>query len=438
MWAPMRGRLHAAVHRVADGVSHSAMLPDVPAPARVRTPLALLLVAAAGLAACGAGGGAKTAATGGTRSGPAGAAPPAAAMGLRLTRIGQFDRPDYLTVAPGDASRLFVVEKGGRIRVVRGGRVLGTPFLDLSGRVSEGTEQGLLSVAFAPDYQRSRRFYVDYTDLQGNTRVVEYRRSARSANRADPGTARQVLFQRQPEANHNGGLLLFGPDRLLYIGLGDGGGAGDRHGPRGNAQVLSTWLGKILRIDPRATRSRPYRIPAGNPFARRRGARPEIWSYGLRNPWRFSFDRLTGALTIGDVGQDEVEEIDYSPRSRGRGVNYGWRVWEGTDRYTPGESAPGATPPVLEYRHGSGGVCSVTGGYVVRDPRLRGWSGRYLYGDFCAGRIMRARLRPGRLAAAGNGYTGLRVPLLDSFGEDGRGRLYAVSESGPVYRIDPR
>ena len=402
----------------------------------------MLLVAAGGLAACGAGEGA-----GGARGGAAGsdAAPgagspavAAAAVGLRLTRIGDFKAPDYLTTAPGDATRLFVVEQGGRIRVVRRGRVLSTPFLDLSGQVSAGMEQGLLSMAFAPDYRRSRRFYVDYTDRNGNTRVVEYRRSARSADRADPRSARLVLFQRQPEANHNGGLVLFGPDGMLYVGLGDGGGAGDQHGPRGNAQVLSTWLGKILRIDPRAARGRAYRIPAGNPFARRRGARPEIWSYGLRNPWRFSFDARTGALTIGDVGQDKVEEVDFSPRARGRGVNYGWRVWEGTDRFAPGERAPGATPPVLEYRHSEGGVCSVTGGYVVRDPRLRGWQGRYLYGDFCGGRVLHARLRPGRLAAYAKGDTGLRVPLLTSFGVDGRNRIYALSRTGPVYRIDPR
>lgn len=403
-------------------------------------PVALLLVATAGLAACGAGdgngGGSATATP--SPPAPAPAAGHAAAAGLRLTRIGgAFDHPVYLAAAPGDVARLFVVEKGGLIRVVKRGRTLPAPFLDLSGQTSEGAEQGLLSVAFAPDYRRSRRLYVDYTDRNGNTRVVEYRRSARSADRADPRSARLVLAQRQPEANHNGGLVLFGPDGRLYIGLGDGGGAGDQHGPRGNAQNLSTWLGKILRIDPLPTARRAYRIPAGNPFARRRGARPEIWSYGLRNPWRFSFDRKTGGLSIGDVGQDTVEEVDWSPRSRGRGVNYGWRVWEGTDRFTVGEAAPGATPPVLEYRHAEGG-CSVTGGYVVRDPRLRGWDGRYLYGDFCRGHVLSARLRPGRLAAVAKADTGLRVPQLSSFGEDGRGRIYALSMAGAVYRIDPR
>ncbi len=396
-------------------------------------------MACAGLAACGAGGGDPPASTGShaaSTSAPA-PAPARAAAALGLTRIGTFAQPTYVTAAPGDGSRLFVVEQGGRIRVVDHGRVAPRPFLDLSEKTLASGEQGLLSMAFAPDYARSRRFYVDYTDREGTTRVVEYRRSARSADRADPGTARQVLAQLQPEPNHNGGLVLFGPDRRLYIGLGDGGGGGDQHGPRGNGQRLSTWLGKILRIDPRATRGRPYGVPADNPFVRRRGARPEIWSYGLRNPWRFSFDRSTRGLSIGDVGQDNVEEVDWSPRSRGRGVNYGWRVWEGTDRFAPGEPAPGATPPVLEYRHGSGD-CSVTGGYVVRDPRLRGWAGRYLYGDFCRGRVLSARLRPGRLAAFAKRDTGLRVPSLASFGQDGRGRLYAVSSGGPVYRIDPR
>ncbi len=409
----------------------------MPAPARLQPPLALFLVACAGLAACGAGDGDAPAGDSSRPASGSATAPARAAAGLRLTRIGTFSQPTYVATAPGDGRRLFVVEQGGRIRVVRNGRVVARPFLDLSAKTRAGGEQGLLSMAFAPDYARSRRLYVDYTDRDGTTRVVEYRRSVGSPDRADPGSARQVLAQPQPEPNHNGGLLLFGPDRRLYIGLGDGGGGGDVHGPRGNGQRLSTWLGKILRIDPRATRRRAYRVPADNPFVGHPGARPEIWSYGLRNPWRFSFDRRTGGLSIGDVGQDAVEEVDWSPRSRGRGVNYGWRVWEGTSRFAPGESAPGATPPVLEYRHGTGD-CSVTGGYVVRDPRLRGWTGRYLYGDFCRGRVLSARLRPGRLAAFGKADTGLRVPTLASFGEDGRGRLYAASSGGPVFRIDPR
>jgi glucose/arabinose dehydrogenase len=242
-----------------------------------------------------------------------------------------------------------------------------------------------------------------------------------------------VLFQDDPESNHNGGLLLFGPDRRLYIGLGDGGGGGDRHGSRGNAQALGTLLGKILRIDPRRSGGRAYTIPSGNPFRGRSGARGEIYAYGLRNPWRFSFDRRTGDLTIGDVGQGDVEEIDFV-RS-GRGKNFGWRPFEGRRRYTRGQSAPGHVKPVIQRFH-SRGNCSITGGVVVRDPGLPALRGRYVFGDFCRGRIETARLSPGRATAQRT--TRLRVPSLSSFGEDARGRVYAVSLEGPVYRLAPR
>jgi glucose/arabinose dehydrogenase len=349
---------------------------------------------------------------------------------VRLQRIGSFDSPVYVTSPPGDVRRLFVVEQGGRIRVVRDGRTLSRPFLDIASKVRAGGERGLLSMAFAPDYASSGRFYVDYTDTDGDTRVVEYRR--RNAEVADAGSARQVLFQDQPEPNHNGGLLLFGPDRLLYVGLGDGGGAGDRHGARGNAQNLGTILGKILRIDPRRSGGRPYSIPPSNPFAGRAGARGEIYAYGLRNPWRFSFDRRTGDLAIGDVGQDAVEEIDFARRGRGRGANFGWRVFEGATRYAPGERAPGAIPPVITESH-SDGNCSITGGVVIRDPALGAWRGRYLFGDYCRGRVEWARLREGRRARVHE--TRLRVSELSSFGEDARGRVYAVSLGGPVYRL---
>ena len=228
---------------------------------------------------------------------------------MRLQKVGTFDSPVYVTAPPGDKSRLFVVEQGGKVRVIKGGKTLAKPFLDVSGKISTGNEQGLLSLAFAPDYASSGLFYVYYTDGGGDTQVVEYKRA--SADVADAGSARTVLTQKQPEPNHNGGLLLFGPDKLLYIGLGDGGGGGDQHGERGNAQSLGTILGKILRIDPRADGSKAYSIPADNPFVGRSGARGEIYSYGLRNPWRFSFDRKTGDLSIGDVGQEEVEEIDF-------------------------------------------------------------------------------------------------------------------------------
>ena len=249
-----------------------------------------------------------------------------------------------MTAPPGDERRVFVVEQGGTIRVVRGGRKLEQPFLDVSDRITAGGERGLLSMAFAPDYAESGLFYVYYTDPAGDARVVEYRR--RNADVADPGSARQVIRFPDFEPNHNGGLALFGPDDLLYIGTGDGGGGGDPHGPRGHGQSLGTLLGKILRIDPRRSGSRPYSVPRSNPFVGRSGARPEIYSYGLRNPWRFSFDRQTGDLTIGDVGQNAYEEVNFVRRGRGSGANFGWRVFEGRERYTSGESARGAIMPV--------------------------------------------------------------------------------------------
>ena len=361
---------------------------------------------------------------------------PSAADGVRLVDVGRFDQPVYVTAPPGDTRRIFVVEQGGTIRIVRGGKRLSRPFLDLRSRVVSGGEQGLLSMAFAPDYARTRRFYVNYTDRGGTQSVVEFRRSRDSRDRA-PASGRLVLRYDDEEANHNGGLVTFGPDRLLYIGTGDGGGANDQHGERGNAQDLGSLLGKILRIDPRSSSTGRYRIPAGNPFVDRAGARGEIYSYGLRNPWRFSFDRSTGALTIGDVGQGAVEEINFAPKDRARGVNYGWRPFEGSRR-TPGisssEQAPGHVPPVIELSHDDGN-CSVTGGYVVRDRGVRALSGRYVYGDFCKGQIRSARLSAG--AARGDrAVPGLRtIDQLSSFGEDARGRVYVTSLNGGVYRL---
>lgn len=371
---------------------------------------------------------------------PAAGAPTAAAPAVRaastrlvLKAVGTFDQPLYATGAPGDTRRLFVVEQAGRIRVVRAGRTLSRPFLDIRGLVTSGGEQGLLSVAFPPDYARSGRFYVYYTDRAQQQRVVEYRRA--SADRADPRSARPVLKMADVEANHNGGSLVFGPDGLLYIGTGDGGGADDQHGTRGNAQDLHSLLGKLLRIDPKATHGRPYAVPASNPFvARGGGVRGEIYSYGLRNPWRFSFDRATGALAIADVGQDTIEEVDAVAKGGGRGANFGWRPFEGTQVHSAGEPAPGAIAPVIQLRHADG-YCSITGGYVVRDPALpASIRGRYLYSDFCRGDIRAAALTPAR--ASGDRRLPLRtVPSLSSFGEDTKGRIYVVSLSGPVYRL---
>ncbi len=395
--------------------------------------LLLLTLTAATLAACGD----DDNATGfSTAAEPRSPAATTAAGKLRLAPVGRFEAPVHVAGAPGDTRRLFVVEQAGRIRIVRGGKIAAAPFLDIRSLVTSGGEQGLLSVAFAPDYRQSGRFYVYYTDKDQQQRVVEYRRA--SADRADPGSARLVLRMADPEANHNGGLMVFGPDKLLYIGTGDGGGAGDEHGTRGNAQDLGSPLGKLLRIDPRASAGRAYRVPGSNPFAGRAGARGEIYSYGLRNPWRFSFDRASGDLTIADVGQGAVEEVDFVGKSnpthpRGRGANFGWRPFEGRKRFAAGESAPGAIAPVLEQSHDDG-WCSITGGYVVRDRAVPALYGRYVYGDYCLGRLRSARLRPG--SATGDRQLALpKVEGLSSFGEDTRGRVYVVSLNGPVYRL---
>jgi glucose/arabinose dehydrogenase len=387
----------------------------------------VVLALAVGLSACGAGGSSQPAKPA-TTSATAPSARPAAL--LRLTSIGRFNSPLYVTAPPGDRSAVFVVEQGGRIWVVRNGRRVGRPFLDISSQVTAGGEQGLLSMAFAPDYARSRRFYVYYTNRNGNNDVTQFQRSAGNPNLAVRSSERMVLSKPQPESNHDGGSLLFGPDGLLYIGSGDGGGADDHHGSRGNGQSLDTLLGKLLRIDPLPGGG--YRIPPSNPFVGRAGARGEIYDYGLRNPWRFTFDR--GNLIIADVGQNQAEEIDFAPRGRTAGLNFGWRVFEGFRHNFPDESAPGAVPPVFSYSH-AGGACSITGGVVIRDPRLRGWIGGYAYGDFCDGRMRSIRLRTG--GACCDRQAARSVPNLSSFGEDARRRVYATSLSGPVYRLDP-
>jgi glucose/arabinose dehydrogenase len=351
--------------------------------------------------------------------------------GVRLTKLGDFDHPLYVTQPPGDRRDLFVVEQTGRVRVLTLKGTSSTPFLDLHDEVSCCGEQGLLSIAFAPDYARSGLVYADYTDRAGDTRVVEYHRSSDDPLTVDPSSRRVVLRVAQPFPNHNGGLLTFGPDGLLYIGLGDGGSEGD---PQRNGQSLATLLGKILRIDPRAHGGRAYSIPSSNPFANRQGARPEIYSYGLRNPWRFSFDRLTGDLSIGDVGQDRFEEIDLVGRGQGSGANFGWSAFEGFAPFNHDQSAPNAVPPVLVYSHDQG--CSVTGGYVVRDASLQSLYGRYLYGDYCSGELRSFPAIPGK-RATDDRPLGLDVPSLSSFGEDDAGRIYATSLDGPVYRLDP-
>jgi glucose/arabinose dehydrogenase len=361
---------------------------------------------------------------------------PAASNGVKLVGVGRFDSPVHVTAPPRDTRRIFVVEQGGTIRVVRAGKRVSRPFLDLRSKVTAGGEQGLLSMAFAPDYAKTRRFYVNYTDRSGTQSVVEYRRSRSSSDRALT-SGRLVLRYDGEEANHNGGLVAFGPDRLLYIGTGDGGGADDQHGQRGNAQDLGSLLGKLLRIDPRRSGDRPYSIPSSNPFVDRSGARGEIYSYGLRNPWRFSFDRSTGDLSIGDVGQGAIEEIDFASKGAASGVNYGWRPFEGSRR-TPGisgsEDAPGHVRPVIELTHDDGN-CSVTGGHVVRDKGVPGLEGRYVYGDFCKGQLRSATLSSGS-ASGDAAIPGVaNVDQLSSFGEDARGRVYVISLAGSVYRF---
>jgi glucose/arabinose dehydrogenase len=354
-------------------------------------------------------------------------AEPASSATVRLQKIGDFEAPTYVTAPPGDNARLFVVEQGGKIQLLKGGKQ--SVFLDLSAAVTAGGEQGLLSLAFAPDYKTSGLFYVYYTDKNGDEAIVEYKASG---DAADPGSARPLLVIPDDESNHNGGQLQFGPDGLLYIGEGDGGGGGDQHGAHGNGQNLGVLLGKILRIDPKASGGRPYSIPADNPFRGRAGARPEIYAYGLRNPWRFSFDRAKGAMTIADVGQGEWEEVNYVRKGKARGANFGWRVYEGKSRYTADESAPGAVKPLLVESH-SDGNCSVTGGYVIRDPALKAWRGRYVFGDYCRGVIQTADVKTGKVTDRK-----LKVESLSSFGEDARGRVYAASLNGPVYRLVQR
>jgi glucose/arabinose dehydrogenase len=340
---------------------------------------------------------------------------------VRLVRVAELQQPVAMAVRPGDRA-LYVAEQTGAVRALRGGQT--TPVVDLSDQVTAGGEQGLLGLAFSPD---GRFLYLNYTDTGGDSRIAELTMRGRQADR---GSLRQLLRIEDPYPNHNGGQLAFGPDRLLYIAFGDGGGGGD---PLGSGQSLDTLLGKILRIDPRPAGGRPYRVPPDNPFVGRGGARPEIWSYGLRNPWRFSFDPATGDMWIGDVGQNAWEEIDHEPAGTG-GRNYGWNRLEGRHAFD-GERPAGAVDPVIEYGR-EDGACTVIGGGVYWGRRIPGLRGAYLYGDYCAGWVRAARVRGGRVAEQRD--LGLSVPNLTSFGVDPAGELYAMSLSGPVYRLATR
>ena len=351
---------------------------------------------------------------------------PAAAGGVKLEKVGDFESPLYVTQPPG-SDDLYVVERDGRVKIVRDGETLGDPFLDISDQVSTDVEQGLLSIAFAPDYQQSGLLYAYYTDKQGNDRIVELKRDPGNPDKVT-GDERLVLEIPDYAPNHNGGLMVFGSDGHLYVGTGDGGGHGD---PRRNAQNLGALLGKILRIDPAQSGGKPYAVPADNPFVGQKGARPEIYSYGLRNPWRFDIDDRTNTLVIADVGQDEFEEIDVIPLAKAAGANFGWSAFEGNAPFNDDQSAPGAVEPALVYDHGQG--CSVTGGYVVRDPALPALDGRYVYGDFCAPALRSFRLSGTK--AVDDKRLGLEVPAASSFGVDNAGQVYVTSFNGPVYRL---
>ncbi len=346
--------------------------------------------------------------------------------------------PVFLTHAGDDSGRLFVVEQAGKIRVMRDGVLQNTPFLSITGLVLCCGERGLLGVAFDPDYETNGTFYVNYTSRVGNgdTIVARYRVSDPSSDVANPITVTQLLTIDQPQSNHNGGQLQFGPnDNYLYIGMGDGGGAGDDdagHDPLvGNGQYLGTLLGKLLRIDVRGMPT--YTVPASNPFTRTADARPEIWAYGLRNPWRFSFDRVTGDMYIGDVGQNTWEEVSYQPASSVGGDNYGWRIMEGMHCFnTSNCSSAGLILPAVEYSHSLG--CSVIGGYVYRGSDYPWLKGVYFYADYCSGRIWALEQDgPGSWVSAEI----LDTPhSISSFGEDENGELYVLDHvNGRVYKF---
>jgi len=337
-----------------------------------------------------------------------------------------FEQP-VLAVGAGDGSnRLFVVELTGRIRVIKGSAVLPEPFLDLSDLISTGGERGLFSVAFPPDYATSGRFYVDYTNAAGNSVIARYRVSD-DPNRADPASAEVLLTVEQPYANHNGGQLAFGPDGFLYIGFGDGGSGGD---PQDNAQNPASLLGKMLRID--VSRPGAYGIPLDNPFVGDTTYRAEVWSLGLRNPWRFSFDRSTGELYIADVGQNAWEEIDVEPAGAG-GRNYGWNRFEGTHPYPPDtkRDVEGFTMPVIEYDRSAGQ--SVTGGFVYRGTQSPTLTGVYVYADYSSGRLWALRRAGTGWETALVAETGRNVA---GFGQDDAGEVYMLDvERGDVLRI---
>ncbi len=361
-------------------------------------------------------------------------APDPSAAKVRLAKVAALQQPTAMAVRPGDDA-IYIAEKGGRVRRVPSGQTDQPgapdvqPVLDLTGDVSEGGEQGLLGLTFSPD---GSKLYVDFTDTNGDTRVVEY---GFTGGKANPRTRRELLFVDQPYPNHNGGEVAFGPDAKLYIGLGDGGGQKD---PDGRGQDLATLLAKILRIDPTPSGSQAYTVPPDNPFVARAGARPETWVWGLRNPWRFTWDRHTQDLWIGDVGQDEWEEVDFLRAGRAAGANLGWSNMDSLHRLH-GDNPDGGVLPITEYTHDDGN-CSIVGGYVYRGTKVSSLAGAYVYGDTCSGKIWRLVQRDGNVdghrelsitGASANGYS------ISSFGEDSVGELYLLDLTSGLYRFEP-
>jgi len=345
---------------------------------------------------------------------------------LRLEIVARgLSDPLYLTAPAGDA-RLFVVEQAGRIRIVKDGRLLPAPFLDLRDSVGAGGERGLLGMAFHPAYAKNGSFYVDYTDKRGDTRIERFTVSS-DPDVADAASGKQLLFIEQPYANHNGGLVMFGPDGMLYVGMGDGGSGGD---PHGNGQKRSTLLGKLLRID--VDGGDPYAIPADNPFLGAAGARPEIWATGMRNPWRFAFDRVTGLLYVADVGQNLWEELDIVPAARA-GLNYGWNVMEGAHCYAgTGCDTTGLVVPALEYDHSYG--CAIIGGFVYRGHASPALAGQYFFSDYCQAWLRSITYQNGRITAR-TLWTVPRIGQVLSFGEDAAGEVYLCDINGPIYKF---
>lgn len=351
----------------------------------------------------------------------------APATGLALTPVASgLESPLFLTSPPGDP-RLFVLEQPGRVRVIKAGKLLPMPFLDVTADVSFGGERGLLGLAFHPRFATTGYLYLDYTDRHGDTRIVRYHVS-READRADPASAKVLLTISQPYPNHNGGMIAFGPDSMLYIGMGDGGSGGD---PQRNGQNLHSLLGKLLRID--VDHGDPYAIPRDNPYARGGGS-GEIWASGLRNPWRYSFDRGAAFLYIADVGQNKFEEVNVAD-ARKAGLDYGWNTREGLHEFSSTKAAAPLTDPVMEYGHGEG--CSVTGGYVYRGRALGELAGTYFFSDYCQGWLRSFRMVQGRPAEKRQWDVGDRGRMgpVTSFGEDAAGELYVITQDGKVSRL---